>query len=242
MPLPDFFLIGACRAGTTALFQALREHPDVFMPPVKEPFFFLSEQEVAALDLRMRHDLRRWKFTGRISDPHEYLRLFSTAAAHQVVGEASTGYLASRTAAMRINKSLPEAKIIAVLRHPVERAHAQYWFDVMWDFERAPTFEQSLARESAGSGVCLPLGHFHHGLYHAHLSLYYELFGSHQIRVYLYEDWRDSPLAMLSDLWAFLGIDPELTPAVESHNVTYAPRSRTLRRLVLSVGCPAWGI
>ena len=157
MPLPDFFLIGASERGRPRCSRRCVSIP-TFSCPRSRSRSSLSEQEVAALDLRMRHDLRRWKFTGRISDPHEYLRLFSTAAAHQVVGEASTGYLASRTAAMRINKSLPEAKIIAVLRHPVERAHAQYWFDVMWDFERAPTFEQSLARESAGSGVCLPLG------------------------------------------------------------------------------------
>lgn len=234
MRLPDFFVIGACRAGTTALFAALREHPEIFMPPVKEPHFFLSDDERSALASGMRHDLGRWHFTGPVSDPLDYARLFAGASAHQVVGEGSTGYLGSPTAARRISESLPRAKIIAILRDPVARAHAHYWFDVMWDFERAGTFEQALARREPPPDAKLPLDYVHHGLYHGHLSRYYERFAPDQIRVYLYEDWRDSPAEMLSDLCSFLGVDPELAPSADDRNVTYAPRSRRLRRLALS--------
>lgn len=238
MPLPDFFVIGACRAGTSALFAVLYRHPQVFMPYVKEPHFFLSSDErIATLDREMRHDLSRWKFTEPVPDRFEYMQLFSGAQTYQVAGESSTGYLASPTAAQRIHASLPDAKIIAILREPVERAHAHYWFKVLWDFDRSPTFEELLATEAA-SGRRRPLDCFNHGLYHSHLSHYYELFAEHQLRVYLYEDWRDSPQATLIDLCGFLEIDAELLLPVQTKNVTYAPRNRWLRRQVLSHPLP----
>lgn len=238
MTLPDFFVIGACRAGTSALFAVLYRHPQVFMPYVKEPHFFLtSEERIATLDREMRHDLSRWKFTPSVPDRFRYMQLFSGAQTYQVVGESSTGYLASHDAAQRIHASLPQAKIVAILREPVERAHAHYWFKVLWDFNRSPTFEDLLAEETA-SGRQLPLDCFNHGLYHAHLSHYYELFAPDQLRVYLYEDWRDSPQRMLLDLCGFLEIDAELLLPIPTKNVTYAPRSRWLRRRVLSRPLP----
>jgi Sulfotransferase family len=234
MTLPDFFVIGACRAGTSALFAVLYRHPQVFMPYVKEPHFFLtSEERIETLDREMRHDLSRWKFTPSVPDPFQYMRLFCRAQTYQVAGESSTGYLASSSAAQRIHASLPQAKIVAILREPVERAHAHYWFKVLWDFDRSPTFEELLAAEAA-SGRQLPLDCFNHGRYHAHLSRYYDLFPEDQLRVYLYEEWRDSPQEMLLDLCGFLGIDAELLLPVQTKNVTYAPRSRWLRRCVLS--------
>jgi hypothetical protein len=233
--LPDFFLIGACRGGTTAMFDVLSQHPEVFIPWVKEPHFFLSPEEREGLAPPRRHDLRRWKFADPVSDPHQYLALFASAAGQRAVGEASTGYLASPTAARRIRESLPNAKLVTILRDPVERAHSHYWFDVMWDFAPAPTFERSLAREDTPR----PFGHFHHGLYHAHLSAYFDLFSREQIRVYLYEDWRDSPRELLRDLFEFLGVDADFVPAVPARNVTAAPRSRRLRRLALSSSLPA---
>jgi hypothetical protein len=235
---PDFFLIGACRSGTSALFEVLQQHPGVFVPRVKEPHFFFSAQERTALARPQRRDLRGWGFQSPISDPHQYLALFAGAGEHQAVGEASTGYLGSPVAARRIRDSLPDAKLVAILRDPVERAHSHYWFDVMWDFEPAPTFEQSLVREDTQRNGCLPLLHFRHGLYHAHLSVYFELFPREQIRVYLYEDWRDSPGELLRDLFGFLGVDRGFTPSVRARNVTRAPRSRRLRRLALSGSLP----
>jgi Sulfotransferase family len=208
------------------------------MPYVKEPHFFLTpEERIATLGREMRHDLRRWKFTEPVPDRFQYMRLFSGAQTYQIAGESSTGYLASRAAAQRIHASLPQAKIVAILREPVERAHAHYWFKVLWDFDRSPTFEESLAAEAA-PGRELPLDCFNHGRYHAHLSRYYDLFAEDQLRVYLYEDWRDSPQEMLLDLCGFLGIDAELLLPVQTKNVTYAPRSRWLRRRVLSHPLP----
>lgn len=238
MPLPDFFVIGACRSGTTALFHALIQHPDVFMPAVKEPHFFLSPEERSGLDAAARPGLRRRGFSGPVTDPHHYLALFEGGSGHQALGEASTGYLASPWAARRIRGSIPEAKLVAVLRNPVDRAHAHYWFDVMWDFAPAPSFEQSLSREQARGAPCGPLGHFDHGLYHRHLSVYYELFPPAQIRVYLYEQWRDSPRDLLRDLFTFLGVDSSFEPGLRNCNVTRAPRSRRLRRLAVNSSLP----
>ena len=89
MPLPNFFVIGAPKAGTTALYRALRQHPDIYLPKLKEPHFFSSDREGR---------------TG-ISEPLNYFALFAEVTTERAIGEASASYLASRLAAQRIRSS-----------------------------------------------------------------------------------------------------------------------------------------
>ena len=106
-PVPDFFIVGHPKCGTTALYQTLRSHPQIFMPELKETRFFAPELHPHA-DAHAAH-------------PHtleQYLALFAPAADGQRAGEASPSYLRSRTAAARIAELSPDARIIAILREP----------------------------------------------------------------------------------------------------------------------------
>src|SRR5438270_6561164 len=112
--LPDFFIVGHAKSGTTALYEMLRGHPQVYMSDIKEPQFFAREnpQLVPGAPVRFEH-------TGaRLESYDEYLAHFRAARADQLVGEASTAYLWSHTAAARIAAAQPAAKIIALLREP----------------------------------------------------------------------------------------------------------------------------
>jgi Sulfotransferase domain len=214
MPLPDFFVIGAPKAGTTALYEALCQHPSIYMPRLKEPQFFTTDQ-------------RRW----RIKSPVRYLALFSSAAPGQTIGEASTSYLSSPAAATRIQKNAPGAKLIAVLRQPVERFRSSYWYYVVRGWEPAHSLEEAI--DNAHRGGDFPSRrHLLFGLYHAQLSYWYPLFAPEQFRIYLYEELRSDPQAVLRDLFAFLGVDPHFAAVIPEANVTQAPRSRRLDELM----------
>lgn len=228
MPVPDFFLIGAPKCGTSALFQALRQHPDIYMPSVKEPHFY-----AVGPDRPIRRPPRPRRGLGKrapISDPSAYRALFSEANGHRAVGEASTSYLRSRIAPMRISQEVPDAKLIAVLRHPVERAHSSYWFYVSRCVERAPSFEDALAREWSGSRFT-SANHFEPGLYYTQLVSWLSLFGREQIRIHLYEDWCERPDEVLRDLYTFLGVHPGFSPVRRRSPATVAPRHARLHRL-----------
>src|SRR5207302_11433714 len=107
--IPDFFIVGHHKSGTTALYEMLRRHPQIYMPALKEPRYFAS-------DLRELFEPVR---TGRL--PHtleEYLALFDGATPGQITGEASPSYLRSTVAARKIAEVRPDARIIAILREP----------------------------------------------------------------------------------------------------------------------------
>ena len=135
-------------------------------------------------------------------------------------------------------EQIPDAKFVAVLRHPVERAHSSYWFYVTRGVERARSFEEALARGWSSADPGAWPNHFSAGLYRAQLAAYYALFPREQIRVYLYEDWRQRREETLRDLFSFLGVDPHFRPAVREVLVTRAPRSRRVHRLANTVWLP----
>src|SRR5215470_2841180 len=127
MPQPDFCIAGAAKCGTTALFEYLAGHPQVFMPRMKEPKFFCADL----------------KTTGGVYTLADYRALFAAAPAHCLTGEASTLYLYSTVAIERLMAHNPDAKIIVMLRYPVDAAHSlhaaawSHWHENMESFEEA---------------------------------------------------------------------------------------------------------
>jgi hypothetical protein len=138
---PNFFIVGAPKAGTTSLYYYLDQHPDIYMSPIKEPCFFSSETRPENFEgsrklavRQLEEDVRRYldgpmdkKLLGGIVRAWpDYLRLFSGADSQHAVGEASVNYLWSRSAPAAIAARVPHARIIIVLRAPAERAFSQY--------------------------------------------------------------------------------------------------------------------
>jgi hypothetical protein len=227
MPLPNFFLIGAPKCGTTALYHALRQHPDIFMGRVKEPNYFTFNGNCPPV--MPGPGGRYWSRTS-VWRPADYLRLYAADSFHRVIGDASTFYLLSPDAAQGIASAAPRSKIAAVLRQPAERAYSSYLYMREKGAEHAPTFAQALAEEPSRirQGYFPCLYHQKNGFYCESLTRYYSRFAPNQIKIYLYEDWNHSPEPLLADLFQFLEVDPAFAPTLRRSNVTRIPRSRRL--------------
>jgi hypothetical protein len=216
--IPDFFIVGHPKSGTTALHHMLRSHPQIYMPELKETRFFAGE-------LHPR---------GGPGDPtprsvEEYSALFAPAAEGQRTGEASPSYLRSKLAAGRIAELRPDARIIAILREPVSFLHSMH-MELMRDHaEIEPDFAKALAlgperKEAEQRGGAPGLVYMD---YVEQLRRYQDAFGRDQMLVLLYDDFRADNQAVLKRVMSFLGVDAEV--AVEQAEVNPSVRVRSPR-------------
>jgi hypothetical protein len=238
MTLPNFLIIGAAKCGTTALYNQLNQHPQIYMSPVKEPRFFALEGEKP--DFRGPADrwgINRCPFT----DIEAYRALFRDASGEKIIGEASTLYLYSQKAPERISHHVPDAKLVAVLRNPVERAYSAFMFMVRDGREPLSDFVRALREEEARiAGNWGPEYHYkRRGFYHSQLKRYFDRFDRGRIQVYLYEDFKSDPAGVARSIFRFLDVDDDFTPNVSAkHNVSGIPKSETLQSLYLLLRRP----
>jgi len=229
-PWPDFFIIGAMKAGTTSLYNLLRKHPGLFMPREKEPHYFLWSDHCSARQLKVPG--RR----GMISADHwmvvhterQYRDLFRKARDGQLIGEASTFYLPDPHVAERIRSVAPRAKIFAILRDPVERAYSAYTFQQSLGLEPAPTFEAAIEAERRGDRNDWLYGwrHLHCSTYARQLQRYHREFGEDAVTVLDFDTLKSDPQAVLSRILAKLGLDPAVElEAKDASNRTTIPVS-----------------
>ena len=221
MSLPNFFIVGTPKAGTTALYNYLRQHPDIYLPECKEPHFFSYVGE----------SLPEWG----IPEIEAYKQLFNSARGGQVIGEASTWYLYSSTAAEQIHRLLPDSKIIVVLRQPVERAYSSWSFRLQCGWEPIQNFEQAIEAELSRiqSGFSWDFHYLNTGFYYSQLKRYFDLFRRDQIKVYLQEDLKADTAALMQDIFRFLEVDDSYTTDVsEKHNVTRIPKNRWINQFL----------
>jgi hypothetical protein len=211
MTLPNFFVIGAAKSGTTSLYSYLRQHPEVYMSSIKEPHFFALEGEQP--DFRGPGD--REMLSQAVTGIEEYRSLFAGVGDEKAVGEASPGYLYSPEAAGRIRRRVPEARLIAILRRPAERAYSAYLHLVRDGRERLGFSEALEEEEARVRDGWSPIWEYRRmGFYHGQLERYYDLFGPQQIRVYLYEELSEDPAGLVQDIFRFLGVDGAFVPDV----------------------------
>ncbi len=238
--LPNFFIVGTGKAGTTSLHRYLQQHPDIYMSPVKEPSYFASEIRGEALGKAFQKHVRRRSLElpehlkdGRpvkplgwlVSDWDDYLRLFQQARGETAIGEASAGYLWSETAAANIHARFPNARIVMILRDPAERAFSQYLHQLAVGLTKS-TFRQHIeecARGPHEMGIYYPFLEI--GLYYRQVQRYMELFPRGQIRIYWFEEAWSQPTHLLADLFQFLEVDAGFLPDISrKHLARRAPR------------------
>ncbi len=226
MTLPNFFILGAQKAGTTSLHRYLGQHPQVFMSPNKEPqYFAFGDMDIPPEGLGPY-----WVRTFPA-----YQALFEDARGARAIGEASTSYLHSARAARRIARRLPEARLIAVLRDPAERAHSHFIFNHKRQLEDVPTLAAALERnQEPPAGISRQVFRYLDiGFYHAHLTEYFQHFDRRQVRVFLYEDFKDRPLEMVQEFFRFLDVDDDFVPDMTvKYNVSGVPRNPATKALL----------
>jgi hypothetical protein len=229
MTMPNFLVIGAGKSGTTSLYHYLRQHPEVYMSPMKEPRFFAVQGQ--KLDFRGPGDEVAFN-RGSVTDVEVYRGLFRGVTDQKAVGEASPWYLHSPDAPARIKHYIPDARLIAILRDPVQRAYSSFLQRVQAGQEPLRDFAEALRQEEDRMrDNWAPRWHSKRiGFYSVHMKRYYELFDPDQIRVYLYEDLRADPVGLAQDVFRFLEVDETFTPDISlRHNVSGVPRSVVLQ-------------
>jgi hypothetical protein len=222
--LPDFIIIGAQRCGTTSLYNYLADHPDVASAFMKETHFF---------DIHFSRGLGWY----RAHFPSAAYRLLLQLLRHRrlVVGEATPYYLFYPHAPRRVREAVPDAKLIMLLRNPIDRAYSHYHHEVSMGVETA-SFEEALAREEAAlpeettrvlADECFhSFAHFHYsylarGIYVDQLELWAKFFGRDQLLILKSEDFYADPAAVVGQVFQFLDLPAWTSGTYRKYNLAH---------------------
>jgi hypothetical protein len=225
MRRPNFFIVGAPRSGTTSLYEYLWQHPEIYVSVHKEPHFFGSDLSLLA---------------GAIREEELYLELFAGAGDLPRVGEASVWYLLSKRAAAEIRAFSPAAKIIALVREPVQMAHSLHALYVRSGNEDLSSFEEALdAEPERREGRRLPAGaYFPEGLIYTdvarhapQLERYFEAFGRENVHCILFDDLVRDTAGVYRRALEFLGVDPDFEAELDVRRANQRVRMLGIRQL-----------
>lgn len=222
--MPNFFIVGAARSGTTTLDRCLSQHPEIYMAPRKEVNFFSAHHfpRTGPGDERINREV--------IRDIHQYTQLFARVAGEKAVGESTVFYLCFPDTAERIAQLVPGAKIIVVLRDPVDRAYSAY-LHLLRNGRENLCFEEALrAEEERRQKGYEPMWWYKGlGLYNEQVKHYLDVFGRQRVKVLLYEELFANPEQALRDVFVFLGVDKDAVIDSSLHfNPGGMPQSRKL--------------
>jgi hypothetical protein len=212
---PNFFIVGAPRAGTTSLYLYLEKIPAVYMSRVKEPCYFAPNY--------VRRDPARF-----LKDKKEYLRLFENASGHIAVGEATPFYLWDPDAPKLIHQSVPHARIIMILRDPIERAYSRYMIMKKYSADMKSSFYDELMRdykrqEKLGGRSTYEYVEF--GMYYEQVKRYFDIFGREQVKVIIFEEFVQHLEQTVNEVLAFLGVKYTVRAITEQYHPYSVPRS-----------------
>jgi len=225
MRKPDFFIVGAPKCGTTAMYDYLKQHPEIFMPRIKELNFW-------GQDLTFRF--------GRIKKD-EYLSLFREVRNEKRVGEVCIWSLYSTSAPFEIKDFSPSAKIIIMLRNPIEMIyalHSQFLYDGHEDIEK---FKDALeAEEDRKRRLRIPNGcQVVEGLFYrevpkfsVQVRRYFDVFGRDNVHIIIFDDFKANTPRVYKNTLRFLGVDDSFKPEFKVINPNKVVRSKALREFI----------
>ncbi len=220
---PNFFILGAGKCGTTSLYHALRQHPQIHLPDVKEPSFFSEGFQV-------------------IKNPAEYFNLFPAREGKTRYGEASHVYFSAPETAPILHQLFPEAKFILILRDPVYRSYSLYQHMKRTGYESLNSFEQALAKEDLRfsdpafkSNLRQCFWNFMYcrsSLYDEQLRRYLDYFPMRQFFVLTLGEWKAEPELWVRNIFQFLEVDSSVHVDTEPQNQAngYAPLADATRQ------------
>jgi hypothetical protein len=212
---PNFFIVGAAKAGTYSLYYYLNEIPGICMSKIKEPYYFSP------------HFIERYPGE-TVTAKEEYLRLFENASSCIALGEASPSYLWDPDSPKLIHQAVPNARIIILLRDPIERAYSHYLMDTKFGaHEKKSSFYHDLMRsfknQEKVSGISSLYVEF--GMYYEQVKRYFDEFGRQQVKVIIYEEFIQHQEETVNDVLAFLGVNYTMTGIKKQYNPYSVARS-----------------
>jgi hypothetical protein len=211
---PNFFIVGAQKAGTTSLHYYLKNIPGVYMPSMKEASYFApNARQIDSFDI--------------IRDKEEYLRLFKNAKGYVAAGDTSPIYLWDSDSPGLIHQSVPHARIIIILRDPVERAYSNFLMVMKYSGKKLDFFDELMRdyytpnkRFDGKSQLYVELG-----MYYEQVKRYFDEFGRDRVKVIIFEEFIRHPEQSVNEVLAFLGVDYTISKVTEQYNPYSIPRS-----------------
>ena len=219
---PTFLIIGVQKAGTTSIYNYLKQHPQIYMSPVKETGFFERdwEQAPAEVQRRKKNGIVTWD---------RYQQLFDGASEqHLALGEASPNYMLNyRSSAEQIQRRLPDAKLIAVLRNPVQRACSDYLMHLRDAVGKPTPLAEQVRSRSHASYMLLK------GKYYESLKYFMDRFGRSRVDAFLYDDLRQDSQGFMGELYRSVGVSPDFVANTSKQAQTAkVPKNQTVNRLL----------
>lgn len=213
MTKPNFLIIGAMKSGTTSLYRYLEQHPEIFMSPLKEPHFFSGKGS----------SVKTWE---------DYLSLFDGVSQEKAIGEASTTYITSEDAARKIKNILPNVRLIAILRNPVEAAYSMY---LMKNRDRLAQMDSDDIANEFENILNHPdeYGITRGRYYCKQVSYYFDIFGRDNVKVLLYDDLKDRTHELLQEVFEFLDVAKDFRVDTSgTHNSGGIPQSGLFHQIL----------
>lgn len=250
MKLPNFFIVGSAKSGTTSIYNYLKQHPDIFMSPIKETHHFSTDidsskfrPDYAAnlninIDSWLDGDQKKEIFHAFVKDWDKYLKLFKNSENQKAIGEVTNSYLYSKEAAKNIRSKFPEGKIIMILRNPVERAFSHFLMDLKSGLETGSfleAFKKDMAKSNKGWGISNV--YYEIGMYYEQVKRYLTIFPQEQIKIILYDDYRNDAIKTLKEICNFLNIDSNFEfEFSKEHNKAMIPKSGAVALMMRQKG------
>jgi len=236
-PNINLFIVGAAKSGTTSLYDYLSQHPDIFFPSVKEPNFY-SDAESHNPAAYLKPKKGQYYHNKIINNPAVYFRLFDQVENQKIVAESSPSYLWDPKAARRIYNDFPRAKIIILLRDPIERAFSHFLMDIKDGNQSESNLKKALLIDAKTQPKVWGKSHLYTeiGLYYEQVKNYIDIFGPNQIKVIIYKDFITNTERNLKAICQFLNIDAQYIDSIDYnkvHNPYVVPKSK-LSKLILT--------
>jgi Sulfotransferase family len=228
---PEFVVIGAARSGTTALHSYVQQHPQVFMPEAKEPNFFSFEGETLTCKGPGADFINN-----SITRLDTYLNIFADVPETTICGEASPLYLFTPKTAARIKHHIPHARLVVILRNPIEQAYSHFLYATKMAVETEPDFVTALSLEDErlAAGWQPLFGYSDFPRYAEQLERFFEHFPREQFFIRTYEDFRGDAPGLLKELFEFIGVDSEFQPDMSNKpNAGGVPKFRALQNFLM---------
>lgn len=226
---PEFYVVGAAKSGTTSLWYYLLQHPQLFLVAYeryKELGFFASDHG--------------------IDSEEDYKLFFEEATEKQLIGEVCNSYLTDKESPALIKQQVPNARIIIVLRNPIDRAFSLFNWMKTEGYENISTFEEALNNEEKRSkddsfrqnnphGNAWHYKYFESGLYYGQVKRYLDVFGKDNCLILLFDDLKQDPVGISQKCYEFLGVDAGFSPTTGVLNEAREPGSQKLQYLIRHV-------